>query len=222
MNPIFTAYQQADLFGKSIFISLFFLSVITWVIFLQKWLFQRMIRRSALALKQAFQKKIAQPLNLECSTDHPFSTIYRGFKKQTVEVLTKNQSSYLSRSDIELIDNSLDSVIATQAKGLEKNLFILSTITSLAPFLGLLGTVWGILLTFSELQAGGAAHANATIMGGLSMALGTTVLGLIVAIPALIGYNTLRAQIADFTTEMDDFSHELVRCVELQYRKVEV
>ncbi len=113
-------------------------------------------------------------------------------------------------------------VISNLSQKIEKNLFILSTIVSLAPFLGLLGTVWGILLTFAELQAGGSINASSTIMGGLAMALGTTVVGLIVAIPALIGYNYLKSSSAGLYAEMENFSLQLVSSIELQYRQVEL
>jgi biopolymer transport protein TolQ len=91
----------------------------------------------------------------------------------------------------------------------------------LAPFLGLLGTVWGILTTFSEMttQSGGGHQA---ILSGLSLALATTVLGLVDAIPALIGYNYLKNTIQEFETEMGEFAHLALASIELQYRKVDV
>ena len=64
--------------------------------------------------------------------------------------------------------------------------------------MGLLGTVWGILVTFSGLQSNGLSSANSSVLSGLSMALGTTVFGLVVAIPALVGYNYLKSIIGDF------------------------
>ena len=84
------------------------------------------------------------------------------------------------------------------------------------------GTVWGILITFSELQKGGSISSNAVVLGGLSTALTTTVLGLLIAIPALIAYNYLRNVNKEFYTEMHDFSHLLLSTIVLQYRKVDV
>jgi biopolymer transport protein TolQ len=82
--------------------------------------------------------------------------------------------------------------------------------------------VWGILITFGELQAGHSVSSNSIILGGLSTALTTTVLGLLIAIPALIAYNYLKNLSHHFTTEMRDFSHFLLSTVELQYRKVDI
>jgi biopolymer transport protein TolQ len=92
----------------------------------------------------------------------------------------------------------------------------------LAPFLGLLGTVWGILTTFSELQVQGSSSSHQMVLGGLSLALATTVFGLIDAIPALIGYNYLKNTIRDFQTEMEKFASELLASIEMQYRKVDL
>lgn len=178
---------------------------------------------------------------------NPFLDLYQVLKKQSLEVLAKNRhfsklqqnepvslaagqrydgqpaspSSYLSLSDIDYIASHLSTEVATQVKFLERHLYILSTTVSLAPFLGLLGTVWGILITFSDLQAQTSASSHQMMLGGLSLALATTVLGLLDAIPALISYNYLKNAVRDFATEMEGFSNEILAAVELQYRKVE-
>lgn len=229
-NPILEAYYGSDLFGKGIFITLLLLSIMTWIIFLQKILLHKEAKNKGERLYEIFQKKRLNPLSIEIGeSEHPFSELYRALKHHTLELLNKNKRVvteeshvYLSSSDIDLIEAHLLSTSSSQTKRLEKNLFILSTIVSLAPFLGLLGTVWGILLTFGELQTGATANANATIMGGLAMALGTTVMGLLVAIPALIGYNYLRSSIISFSSEMEDFSNLLLASVELQYRQIDL
>lgn len=129
--------------------------------------------------------------------------------------------SYLSTSDIDYIEAHLIANVATQTKNLEKNLFILSTIVGLGPLLGLLGTVWGILITFSEMQSHTMGASNQMVLGGLSLALTTTVLGLLTAIPALIAYNYLKNQISNYQTEMENFVNEILSTVEIQYRKVD-
>lgn len=238
-NPMIAAYKESDLFGKGIFLSLLGLSIITWLIFLYKmWLTQN-VRKNANKLQYIFHKKKLNPLGIDLTSfpvsdevPHPFLEIYRSLQANTLELLSKNQpfcsskggndSVYLSASDMDLIQAHVFTTISSQSKRLEKNLFILSTIVSLAPFLGLLGTVWGILETFTQLQQRSGGAANELVMGGLSMALGTTVLGLVVAIPALIAYNFLKSTLDHLTTEMEDFSNVLIASVEMQYRKVDV
>ncbi len=231
MNPILDAYQSSDLFGKTIFLTLAALSVLTWILFLQKYFQGRVAKKLGKNFQRTFQKLRMNPLGLEVKGggSHPFTELYHCFKRNSLELLSKNRRAVqeerpvtLSSSDVDLIEAHLQTTISSETGMMEKNLFILSTIVSLAPFLGLLGTVWGILLTFAELQTGASASANSAIMGGLAMALGTTVAGLVVAIPALIAYNYLRSQLSHFHTEMEDFSQLLLASIELQYRQVEI
>lgn len=232
-NPFFSAYTESDFLGKLIFLSLVSLSIVSWVILLHKTYLTFRARRNSLQFYNYFQMQKANPLSLESEqanklkTPNPFLDIYTILKKHTVDILNKNrrfgqeQISYLSPSDIDFVDAHLMNAIAQQTKHLEKNLFILSTIVSLGPFLGLLGTVWGILTTFSGLQEASGSTSQ-MVLGGLSLALATTVLGLIDAIPALIGYNYLKNVIHGFETEMEGFSTEILAAVEMQYRKVDL
>lgn len=240
-SPFIDAYVQSDFLGKMIFLALLALSVCTWIILLYKIRVTRHARQSALQFHEAFKNQKNAPLSLDCSRNgeesHPYLNLYLSLKEQTVDILNKNRKfslaqkgaggkespAYLSPSDIDLVGAHLMTTIATQTKNLESNLYLLSTIVSLGPFLGLLGTVWGILTTFSQLQAhtaGGGTHQM--VLGGLSLALATTVLGLIDAIPALVGYNYLKNVIMDFQVEMESFSNEILTSVELQYRQVDV
>jgi biopolymer transport protein TolQ len=239
-NPFFEAYQHSDLLGKLIIITLIFLSICTWIVLLYKVWITYKARSNSKVFNTFFQQHKSEPLNIKFSSlsenqHNPFYSLYAVLKKHSLEILNKNylfesnlqgrkeeeNETFLSASDIEFIDAQLFSSIASHRQHLEKNLFILSTIVSLGPFLGLLGTVWGILTTFSELQAATGA-TNQMIIGGLSLALATTVLGLIDAIPALIGYNYLKNAILDFEVEMEGFSNEILSAIEIQYRKVEV
>lgn len=238
-NPFFDAYIHSDFLGKLIFICLFALSVCSWIVIIHKFLLTQQARREAFRFYEAFRLQKLNPLNLEYEKfspkqTNPFLDLYGVLKKQSLDLLKKNrhfglvqdngsgqESTYLSLSDIDFIAAHLSTHMAHQIKNLEKNLYILSTTVSLAPFLGLLGTVWGILTTFSELQNQAAGSSHQMVLGGLSLALATTVLGLIDAIPALVGYNYLKNSIRDFSTEMDGFSNEILASVELQYRKVD-
>lgn len=231
MNPLYAAYAESDFVGKVIFLSLLLLSIISWVIFIQKVWGSKTIKRLSRDFKERFEKEKATPLHLQFSKMHanPFSDIYLVLKQQTLELLHKNRSfkqakedeAFLSPSDIDLIASYMTTKVSAHTKSLEKNLFILSTVVTLGPFLGLLGTVWGILNTFSHLSQRAASQGNDVILSGLAMALGTTILGLLVAIPALVAYNYLKNQAREFQTEMEDFSTFMLATVELQYRKVD-
>jgi len=81
--------------------------------------------------------------------------------------------------------------------------------------------VWGILLMFTGLQSGGSLSSNSAVLGGLSTALVTTVLGLLIAIPSLVAYNYLKQAIKSYSSQMQNFGHMLLSTIELQYRKVD-
>lgn len=223
-NPFFDAYLESDTLGKLIFLGLILLSVISWVIIIYKWWVTRQARNNSKEIIDTFRTQKRDPLNIELPEQqgvNPFATLYAVLKKQSLDLLQKNQSNSLSTTDLDFVEAHLNSTIASQTKHLDKNLFILSTVVSLGPFLGLLGTVWGILTTFSELQMANGATTNQTVLSGLSLALATTVLGLLCAIPALIGYNYLKNSVRDFEVDMESFSTEILATVELQYRKAE-
>ena len=232
----FQAYASSDLFGKLIFLGLFALSSICWYVLLQKFFFVKKTKAKALAIEKRLLKQKEQLLTLseqELSKkpSNPFLVLYNQLRTKTVEILEKNHyfqenaqketQVFLSPSDIDLIDSHLLSLVDKETKELEQNLFILSTIVSLAPFLGILGTVWGILISITEMQKGTQVFSNSIILGGLSTALATTVLGLVIAIPALIGYNYLKNSIHHFSSQMHNFSQELLGSIEMQYRKVD-
>lgn len=241
LTAFFTAYSQSDLFGKLVILGLVALSMISWIVLLHKVWMIRKVRYISQAFQKAFEQNPEALLSLDAENlpkpkqggiPHPFAHLLQTVQNKTREVLGKNRyfltqdgktkaPVYLTPSDIELLESHLAATISNQSKELEKNVFILSTIVTLAPFMGLLGTVWGILISFSGLNAGGSAGSNSAILGGLSTALATTVLGLIIAIPALIAYNYLRSTLRDYTSDMDDFSTSLLSTVEIQYRKVE-
>lgn len=225
-NPFLSAYFQSDWFGKGIFLGLFVLSALSWIVILYKsWQFWAVRRLSSHFFEQ-FDAKKGDPLNLQWNrpalsnigqAPNPLFEIYRAVKQQALQLMSRaQQSANLSDSDLELIESQVGVAMSEACKKLDKHLFVLSMIVTLAPFLGLLGTVWGILLTFSGLQ-GGLSASNAAMLSGLSMALATTVLGLLVAIPALIGHSYLKNAERETRRDMETFSHALLSAIELQY-----
>ena len=89
------------------------------------------------------------------------------------------------------------------------------TAVSISPFLGLFGTVWGIMLAFTEMAMAGRPDIQ-TLAPGVSGALLTTVLGLLVAIPSLVGYNTITFYIKQVTVHMDNFVEEFIAKLKIE------
>lgn len=231
-NPFVNSYLLADWFGKGIFWTLFLLSAVSWTILLYKWWQILQIRRLSREFSHLFCDQKDQPLNFQYSrppqgrwmeVPHPYFEVYKIAKQNALQLINRNHALQsdqvkLSFADLELIATQTAAVASAQGKALDKNLFILSTIVTLGPFLGLLGTVWGILLTFSQLSHG-FSSSNTAMLTGLSMALATTVIGLVIAIPALVGYNFLKNASREYKRDLEHFVHFLLAAVEMQYRK---
>lgn len=231
-SPMLQAYSQSDFFGKCIFLGLFILSLISWVLLVYKIKTFNKAQKLSHAFYAAYSKMRHQPLHIEWNPRLDvrgicfYFNMYKFFRKKSLELLRKNQQvntekALLFSPDIEAISSYMDSSIIAEKKRLSNNLFILATIMSLAPFLGLLGTVWGILMTLSQIPSSAAGNSEA-VLGGISMALGTTILGLLVAIPALIAYNYLKQKIHDITCDMDQFASDMLTSLDIHYRQVEM
>ncbi len=235
-NPFVLAFTSSDFLGKLIFIALIATSISCWITLIHKTLMTNRAKKYSSSFEAFFINQSNRPLDLQndsvfkSQNPNPFYMIYKVLRKQTIDLLNKNhkfgltegEGSYLTSNDIDFLESHLMVSIAHETKGLEKNLYLLSTIVGLAPLLGLLGTVWGILITFSDLQTQSGGGNSQEMLGGLSLALTTTVLGLVSAIPALIAYNYLKNSVRDLETEMEGFSTLILSSVELQYRKVDL
>src|SRR5581483_10126767 len=122
----------------------------------------------------------------------------------------------LSLKSIEHIKRTLENSVARQALKLEAGLILLAIAVSGAPFMGLLGTVWGVMDTFAAVGQMGRADLP-TMAPGVSAALVTTVAGLLVAIPSMFAYNWLVHTLRVRTVELDNFAQDLVSKMETEY-----
>jgi biopolymer transport protein ExbB/biopolymer transport protein TolQ len=118
---------------------------------------------------------------------------------------------------VESVARALERTSARELSGLKRGLGILATVGSTAPFVGLLGTVTGIINSF-QLMKGGSAGLQ-TVSAGISEALVTTAFGLLVAIPAVMGFNLLNSRVDSFTVDMAESSNELLDMVAKQSAK---
>jgi len=121
-----------------------------------------------------------------------------------------------SMKGMEHVKRSLERAVAQQSLRLESGLILLAIAVSGAPFLGLLGTVWGVMSAFSYVAMKGSADLK-TMAPGVAGALITTVAGLLVAIPSMFGYNWLVHSLRVLTIELDNFAQELVSHMETEY-----
>ena len=115
----------------------------------------------------------------------------------------------LSDAQYNAVEAVLESEVSSQIQTLETRIGLLATLVSVSPFCGLFGTVWGVMLAFCGIAAAGKSDFTA-LAPGVAGALLTTVAGLIVAIPSLVGYNLLTATIRNLTVTMDNFTEEFM------------
>ncbi|HOM26586.1 MAG TPA: MotA/TolQ/ExbB proton channel family protein [bacterium] len=186
-NIWISSWKHCDIFGKVDLVILAFLSIYSWYIifeklFVLKTAFKRNKDFEKIFLSQKEIKRI--PCPLYSVLDYLTSLIK--FEKFSPEISKK----YIEKAFIKEQNN------------LEKNLTSLATITAIAPFLGLLGTIWGLLIAFTNMSITGSSSIK-VVASGVAEALITTVLGLLVAIPAAVGYNFLREKIQLLMDEME-------------------
>ena len=194
MNGLIQSYMQADVFGRLIFLSLLFLSIASWSVIIYKcWVFYKINQ-----LKDYYFKGVQQGITVL----QPFTQ--KGYKVKDPFLPILNISKITTDKQDDYQD-SLDYEISHQVEKREDYLFILSTTVTLAPFIGLLGTVWGILITCSQLSSS-AGGLNQGILSGLAMALSTTVVGLVIAIPALIACNYLKDCLRNLYLNLEEYS----------------
>lgn len=126
------------------------------------------------------------------------------------------RNKFVSMKGMEHVKRALENSVAQESLKLESGLILLAIAVSGAPFLGLLGTVWGVMSTFGHIAQQGSASL-AAMAPGVAAALITTVAGLLVAIPSMFGYNWLVHNLRVLTVELDNFAQEIVSKMETEF-----
>lgn len=132
------------------------------------------------------------------------------------DFLAKSMKIKITMASFEAVKVVLEESAATEAIALEKGMIVLSTAVAGGPFIGLLGTVWGVMSTFAGIAASHAATLTA-MAPGVAAALLTTVTGLLVAIPAMFAYNFMVTTIRHLTQELDGFASRFANQIEHVY-----
>lgn len=132
------------------------------------------------------------------------------------EVFVRSSTTRISRASFEAVKVVMEEAAAAEAMTLEKGMIVLSTAVAGGPFIGLLGTVWGVMDTFSGIATAGSASLTA-MAPGVAGALICTVIGLLVAIPAMFSYNFMVTTIRAITQELDGFASRLANQMEHRY-----
>ena len=219
---IFRIFLDSSIAAQIIMFLLAIFSIWSWAIFLKKLFDFSKIKKMSKRFMSTFHfhQHIKELENMgPLLNDNPYGRIlrngleeYRKLKIGTRTSIPVQNSQVISKTSMEeLSDNirlAMERTKLGEVEELEKSLPILSTFVSASPFLGLLGTVWGIMEAFLDIRARGSAHIT-IVAPGISDALITTVYGLLVAIPALIFYNMFKSRVNSFTSKIDQFINEV-------------
>ena len=216
-------WDQATPEAKVIIACLFVFSVIAWFTMISKALQMRRAKKLNLYFDSEFKgaKNVLGIFDRRLQVDGcPYFMVYQAGSME-LDARLKNPAGdgrkrFISLKGMEHVKRSLENTVAQESLKLESGLILLAIAVSGAPFLGLLGTVWGVMSTFGGIARQGSA-SMAAMAPGVSAALITTVAGLLVAIPSMFGYNWLVHNLRVLTVELDNFAQELVSKMETEY-----
>ena len=213
--------------AKVIIIFLAIFSIAAWSVMFAKALQMRRAKKLNTFFDAEFraQKNVLGIFDRRIQVDGcPLFTIYN---EGCIELDTRLKNAdgqtrkpFLSLKSMEHIKRTMEGSVARESLKLESGLIILSIAVSGAPFLGLLGTVWGVMDTFAAIAQSGKADMG-SMAPGVSAALVTTVAGLLVAIPSMFAYNWLVHTLRVQTVALDNFAQDLVSKMETEYLKDE-
>jgi biopolymer transport protein ExbB/TolQ len=236
VNRLQYAFQASTLEGKIVILLLLVGSIFSWSVMITKLIEVRRAHKTNTQFLQDFRKD-PNPLTLFSKQIHylgsPLFHIFRSgcrelaFQKTgSTEVddtfMDRMKSTHkISNTAMNSVKSAMERAVGESALKLEDKMVLLATAVSGAPFLGLLGTVWGVMDAFTGVAMAGTANL-AAMAPGVSGALTTTVTGLLVAIPAMFGYNYLVATIRGLTVGMDNFAGELAATIEHHYLEIRI
>lgn len=230
-KTIVDAFATCDFIGKTIVIVLLAMSVAAWSVMILKTMvlaqvkvddesFLSRYRRNCHPAQFWLQVTARRPFPVEV----PCGAIYEAAMKELMGFLHRagvqdaeiaawqpgRVGPSLPESEMASVRAAAEGALSNQLLSLESRMSLLATATSVAPSLGLFGTVWGIMVAFMGMVSGGSAIVITNVAPGIAGALLTTVAGLFVAIPTAIAYNALSATVRKHTVRQENFTDELL------------
>ena len=213
---IFKIIADADIVVQLILLLLVFFSVFSWaIIFFKSKTIKTGFKQSAKFLDVFRRSKSLSDVNdaakkLRAS---PLAVIFLAGNKELAYQSKASAENGWSAAKTDSLNRALLKASNAEVSRLEKMMFFLATTGSVSPFIGLFGTVWGIMISFFRIGATRSASL-ATVAPGISEALIATAVGLFAAVPAVIAYNYFLGRIKDLIADMEDFSLEFLSIAE--------
>ncbi len=201
-------FLRADIIVKSVIIILIAASIYSWAIIIEKFRLFKKINKSSEEFEEKFWKsKSAESFynNLPSNLEDPMTNVF----KSSMQVVMKSRSkSNLS----ERLTSVLEANIEKQMNIIDKNFTFLATVGSTSPFIGLFGTVWGIMNSFQSIAIS-RNTSLAIVAPGIAEALFATALGLLAAIPAVIAFNKYSSDSRKYFQKLENFSKRFIAII---------
>ncbi len=201
-------FIRADIIVKSVIIILIVCSVYSWAIIIEKYRLFKKINLSSEDFEEKFwRSKSAETFynSLPSTTDDPMTELF----KDSMEGLLKSKSK---NNLIEKMGGMLEVGIEKQISKIDKGFTFLATVGSTAPFIGLFGTVWGIMNSFQSIAIS-RNTSLAIVAPGIAEALFATALGLLAAIPAVVAYNRFNSESRKYSQKLENFSKRFLSII---------
>jgi biopolymer transport protein TolQ len=204
-------FMTSGLVVKAVMVLLLLASLFSWAIIFNKWLALSSLKRKAGKFEKLFWS--GQSLDelyqqIAPKTDHPMAAAFTAALREWRRAFENGNPRESQIAGVkERIDKAMNVTILRETDGIERQLGFLATVGSVSPFIGLFGTVWGIMNAFSAIAA---RHDTtlAVVAPGIAEALFTTAMGLLAAVPAVIFYNRFVNEIGRYVNRLDAFADE--------------
>ena len=203
-------FLRADFVVKGVILILIASSIFSWALILDKYrLFKRIDKSTKLFEDKFWKSKSAETFykNLPDKTDDPLAQVFKSAMEELIKTRSKTSAVQSARVQ-RVVEVSIDK----QSKNIEKNFTYLATVGSTAPFIGLFGTVWGIMNSFQSIAIS-RNTSLAIVAPGIAEALFATALGLLAAIPAVIAYNKFNSDSQRYLSRVDNFCKRFLSIV---------
>lgn len=217
---VWNVFLTTDRVGQIVIGLLAVFSIFAWAVMMGKYSELKKLRE----LNFAFERKLSQerhlldlPENLKDRRDIPYADLLADALEAYARAaaIGKEKGDDSPRGRLEHAENAVQRALARQSLRYESSMVTLASLVSGAPFMGLFGTVWGVMEAFSAVSVMQTASIQ-TLAPGVSAALLTTIAGLVVAIPSLFGYNILLGTVKTMITELENYASNLADRIELE------
>jgi biopolymer transport protein TolQ len=222
---IISLITHAGAVPKAVLGLLALMSVISWYVIGSKWMYlARAYHRSVKFVEKFWDSSLDEMWKqAQTSAPSPVSEVFRAGYQELVKLRKRHAQAQAGvkadeggLGDIESLERALSRARTMAVTEMENKVPFLATTASAAPFIGLFGTVWGIMNSFRNIGAKGAANL-ATVAPGIAEALVATAIGLVAAIPAVMGYNYLSRRIRVISAEMETFTNDFLNIIRRRF-----